>query len=134
MANQEREVFTGQSCRALEQLLASYTAPQVPLRWETTVSFEASSRGRHHTFNISEQLVCADPVVSGLWSRWGSNGRCPNTESCWQPCPTGQRVGPEYQLTFEDSTHSDNRGVCTYEFKCMHAEDAYLLEACEPDE
>lgn len=134
MANQEREVFTGQSCRALEQLLASYTAPQVPLRWETTVSFEASSRGRFHTFNISEQLVCADPVVSGLWSMVSSNGRCPNVDHCWLPCPTGERVGPEYQLTFEDSAHSDNRGVCTYEFKCMHAEDAYLLEACEPDE
>jgi hypothetical protein len=46
----------------------------------------------------------------------------------------GSRVGPEYQLEFEDGRHHDNRGVCTYTFGCFNAEDAYLLDECNDEE
>ena len=134
MSVAQRTQTTGTSCRELEQLLLQYNPPEIPLRWQITMPFTASAKERFHSFNIPDSVFCEDPSIEGLWSPWSRNNNCPNPDACWKPCPEGARVGTEYQLEFTDSRVSDNRGVCTYTFRCLDAEDAYLLDQCASDE
>jgi len=122
------------SCAELETVLNEYDPPDMPLRWQSLLTFEASARERYHTFFIPNSLVCHRLPIEGLWSQWSSNNRCPNADECWRACPVGAQYGEEYTIEYDDGNVSDNRGVCNYTFGCFNAEDAYLLEACEESE
>ena len=130
MSNPRAADRTAQSCNDLEALMRAYEEPDIPLRWQHVLTFEASPLERYASFFLSETLACRPLRVDGLWSQWSRNNSCPNPDICWQACPVGTLDGTEYQLEFDDGNLSDNRGNCTYTFGCMEAEDAYLLEAC----
>ena len=98
----------------------------MPLRWQTVLNFSPQPTSRSHSLAVSADLVCPSVDIEGRW-RVGTARRHE-----WQDCPMGMLNSGRYELEFDDSGgYSDNQGTCTYTFRCMNEQDAYLLDDCE---
>ncbi len=125
MLEPSASVFTSPDCRALTELLSEFEAPEMPLRWQTVLSFTFNPTSRRQSVPVSTDLVCPVVDIEGRW-RVGS-GR----DHEWRDCPVGALNSGRYEVEFDDrGGYSDNQGTCDYTFRCMNEQDAYLLDEC----
>ena len=124
------------TCEELERLLEQATMfmRTTPARWtyfERNVADMDNETPRSRYAWPTPTNHCGPAQVTGRWSRWESDDRCPDGRECFEACPMAIQTVNEVSITIPDDRVSDNRGQCIVEFGCVDPGEVHLLDCTE---